>query len=390
MNNNIKVQIEGKNINNYIKWLIKQKINIINLNIINHNRIEIIINQKDYKKINKYSKTHKTKIIKKYGGLKILEIINKNSFILISIIISIIFLYFLSNIIFSIEIVSNNKDIVTLINSELKKYHIEKYKFKKNYSYLTKVKDEILNNNKDRLEWIEIIEEGTKYIIKLVERKQKTITEEYEYQSISTNKDAIITSIKASSGEKIKEINDYVKKDDIIVSGILKKPDGTNIYTKANATVYGEVWYKITTEYPLVYKEEKVTGKSKKVLTINFLNKKISLFPYKKFKEFKTISNNILESNILPISLSKDKQYEVRIKENIYTWEEAISNAIEYSKEKLLKNNPKILNIKKVEILDKEPINSKIKLNLFISVEEDITKIIEIKQEENEFNNLQN
>lgn len=390
MNNNIKVQIEGKNINNYIKWLIKQKINIINLNIINHNRIEIIINQKDYKKINKYSKTHKTKIIKKYGGLKILEIINKNSFILISIIISIIFLYFLSNIIFSIEIVSNNKDIVTLINSELKKYHIEKYKFKKNYSYLTKVKDEILNNNKDRLEWIEIIEEGTKYIIKLVERKQKTITEEYEYQSISTNKDAIITSIKASSGEKIKEINDYVKKDDIIVSGILKKPDGTNIYTKANATVYGEVWYKITTEYPLVYKEEKVTGKSKKVLTINFLNKKISLFPYKKFKEFKTISNNILESNILPISLSKDKQYEVRIKENIYTWEEAISNAIEYSKEKLLKNNSKILNIKKVEILDKEPINSKIKLNLFISVEEDITKIIEIKQEENEFNNLQN
>lgn len=390
MNNNIKVQIEGKNINNYIKWLIKQKINIINLNIINHNRIEIIINQKDYKKINKYSKTHKTKIIKKYGGLKILEIINKNSFILISLIISIIFLYFLSNIIFSIEIVSNNKDIVTLINSELKKNHIEKYKFKKNYSYLTKVKDEILNNNKDTLEWIEIIEEGTKYIIKLVERKQKIITEEYEYQSISTNKDAIITSIKASSGEKIKEINDYVKKDDIIVSGILKKPDGTNIYTKANATVYGEVWYKITTEYPLVYKEEKVTGKSKKVLTINFLNKKISLFPYKKFKEFKTISNNILESNILPISLSKDKQYEVRIKENIYTWEEAISNAIEYSKEKLLKNNPKILNIKKVEILDKEPINSKIKLNLFISVEEDITKIIEIKQEENEFNNLQN
>ena len=33
MNNNIKVLIEGRNINNYIKWLMKQKINLININI---------------------------------------------------------------------------------------------------------------------------------------------------------------------------------------------------------------------------------------------------------------------------------------------------------------------------------------------------------------------
>ena len=50
MNNNyIKVKIEGKNVNNYIKWLIKNKINIIKLKIIKHNTLEIIINQKDYK-----------------------------------------------------------------------------------------------------------------------------------------------------------------------------------------------------------------------------------------------------------------------------------------------------------------------------------------------------
>ena len=76
----------------------------------------------------------------------------------------------------------------------------------------------------------------------------------------------------------------------------------------------------------------------------------------------------------------------------IYTWEEAISNAIELSKNKLLQNNNKIINIKKVEILNKQPVNSKIKLSLFMSVEEDITKIIEIKklEEETEQNNLQN
>ena len=124
------------------------------------------------------------------------------------------------------------------------------------------------------------------------------------------------------------------------------------------------------------------TGKNKDVYVIKFLNKKIPLLSYKKYKNFKVETNNIIENNILPISISKEKQHEVILKEEIYTWEEAISNAIELSKKKLLENNSKIINIKKVEILDKQTIDSKIKLNLFISVEEDITKIVEVKKEE--------
>lgn len=391
-NNYIKVMVEGKNVNNYIKWLIKQKIPIINLNVIGHNKLELIVNYHNYKMLSKYSKTYKVKIIKKYGILKIIENLKNNSFILIAIIIAISLLYFLSNIIFSIEVVYNDQEVVTHIKKELKKYDIEKYKFKKDYNYLEKVKEEILNSNQDTLEWLEIIEDGTKYIVKLVERRKEDINQEYEYQSISTTKDAIITNIKASSGEKIKEVNDYVKTDDIIVSGVMTKPDGTLIYTKAKAIIYGEVWYKVDIEYPYAYKEEKVTGKSKEVLVINFLNKKIPIFSYKKYKEFKTITKNIIENNILPISLSKEKQYEVIIKEEIYTWEEAVSNAIEASKNKLLDSNNKIVEIKKVEILDKQTINSKIKLSLFVSVIEDITKVIEVKkiEEEPKKNDLQN
>jgi len=392
VNNYIKVIVEGKNVNNYIKWLIKQKIHIINLNVIRHNKLELIVEYKNYKQLSQYSKTYKIKILKKYGILKIFEIFKRNSCIFVSIIIAISFLYFLSNIIFSIEVVYNDQEIVNNIEKELKKYNIEKYKLKKDYDYLEKVKEEILNNNKDKLEWLEIVEEGTKYIVKLVERKKEEITKEYEYQSISTTKDAIITNIKASSGEKVKEVNDYVKKDDTIVSGIMTKPDGTLIYTKAKATIYGEVWYKVDIEYPYAYKEERVTGKSKEVFVINFLNKKIPIFSFKKYKEFKVVTNNIIENNILPISLSKEKQYEVIVKEEIYTWEEAISNAVEVSKKKLLNSNKKIVEIKNVEILDKQTINSKIKLSLFVSVIEDITKVVEVKEieEEPKENDLQN
>lgn len=381
-NGYIRVQVEGKNVNNYLKWLIKKKIDISNLNIINHNKLELTTKNHNYKELGNYSKTYRVKMLKRYGILKLLDDIKNNKFILMSITISIVFLYFFSNIIFKIEVIYNDKEIQEKILNELKKYNIERFKFKKKYYYLNKVKEQILNDNKETLEWIEIIENGTTYIVKLVERKKEKNSKEYKYQSIVSSKDAIITSIKASSGEKIKDINEYIKKDEVIVSGILTKPNGEILYQKANAKIIGEVWYKIDVEYPLAYYEEKLTGKSKNVLVINLLNYKIPIFSYSKYKEFKIKSKHIIENQVVPISLSKEKQYEVEIKEEIYTLDEAVSNAIEFSKKKLLESNNKISEIKNVLILNKHMIGSKVKISLFVSVKEDITKIIELKQEE--------
>ena len=83
----------------------------------------------------------------------------------------------------------------------------------------------------------------------------------------------------------------------------------------------------------------------------------------------------------MPIAIVKEKLYEVNIKEDIYTEEEATIKAIEISKQKLLGNNSKISEITETIVLNKENLGSKIKLNLFISVLEDITKIIEITEE---------
>lgn len=391
MNNSyIKIRVEGKNVNNYLKWLIKKKITISEVNLLNHHKLELIVYKYSYQELCEYSKTYKVKIIKKYGLLRLLDNLNKNKFIIISIIISIILLYFISNVIFDIEVIYNDKEVVQKIKDELKKYEIEKYRLKKDYDYLNKVKEQILNDNKDSLEWIEIVENGTKYIIKLVERKKENLKTEYEYQSIVANKDAIISNIKALSGEKTKEINEYVKKGEVIVSGILTKSNGEPIYKKANAEVLGEVWYKIDVEYPLAYYEEKLTGKSKNVIVINFLKYKIPIFSYSKYKEFKIKINNIVENQVVPISLSKEKQYEVEIKEEIYTWETAVSNAVDFSKKKLLASNNKIKEIKKTQILKKRAIGSTIEISLFVSVIEDITKVIEIKPEKKEYqNNLQ-
>ena len=386
MNNYVLVLINGKHVSNYLKWLIKNKISIIYLKKYTYNELQIIINYKDYSKITKYSKTYKVTIIKKYGRLRIFDIIKKNIIIISCLILSIFFVYVLSNYIFSIDIIYNNKDIVNLLNKELSKYDIKKYSRKKNYDYLNKVKNDILNNNKDTLEWIEIEEKGTKYIVRVVERKKEKFDDSFVYQSIVAKKDATIVSINAFSGEKILTVNQFVRKDDVIISGILTKPDNTKIYTQAKGKVYGEVWYKIDIEYPLYYQEEKLTGKSRKVISFYFLNKEIPIFSYKKYKQFNRKSKIILENNFIPIKITRDKLYEVIIKEDIYTTEEVIQKAKEEAIKKLKGRNSDIVSIKDVQVLSKENQNSKIKLNLFISAIEDITSI----KEEIPENNIEN
>ncbi len=386
MNNYVLVKVEGKNVSNYIKWLINNKINIINLNIIKYNELNVLIDYHDYNLLTKYSKTYKVTIIKKYGTLRLFDFLKKNVVIISCLVFSIFFLYFIANYIFSIDIIYNDQEVVDLVKKELSKYNIEAFKRKPKYAYLEKVKKQILNDNKDTLEWLEIEESGTKYIVRLVERKKEIKEKEYEYQSIVAKKNATIVEIKAYSGEKTKQVNEFVRCDETVISGILLKPDGTNIYTKAKGMILGEVWYKLNIEYPLFYQEELVTGRSKQVISFYFLNREIPIFPYKKYKQFNRQSKTLFEANFIPFKITKEKLYEVNIKEEIYTSETATKKAIEVAQTKLTASNKNIVSIKETQALSKENLGSKIKLNLFISVIEDITKI----KEEIPANNLEN
>jgi len=383
MNNNyVLVSIQGHNVNNYLKWLVKEKINILKISILNHHELVVIINYQDYQLLSKYSKTYKITIIKKYGRLRVFDIIKNNFIIIICLIFSVFFLYFLSNIIFSIDIISNDQEMIALLSKELSNNDLQKYRLKKSYHELETIKENILKNNKDTIEWLEITTQGTKYIVKYVERKQVTKDSSYDYQSITASKDAIITEIHAYNGEKLKNVNDYVKKDTVVISGIIEQPNGTKLYSKAVGNIYGEVWYKVTIEYPYTYYEEKLTGNHKNVLSFNFLGHQIPLIAYNQYRQFKTNVKTLLSNQLSLFSITYEEQYELLITEDIYTPEEVISLATVKAQEKLLANNNKIIEVTDVAVLDKTDLGSKIKLNLFFTVIEDITKIIEITKEE--------
>ncbi|MGM9882252.1 MAG: sporulation protein YqfD [Bacilli bacterium] len=383
----IMISVTGKNVNNFVKRLIKNKINIIKLIPKSYKEVYLVIDYNDLEKIEAYKTIYDIKIVKYYGKLRFLKFIKKNIFIISFLVIGISIMYVLSNIIFDIEVIHSNSKIVNLIYSELDRHGIKKYAFVKSYNEIEKIKEEILNDNKDSLEWIEIIREGTKYTVRVEERIINGRDEDGKQYNVVAKKNAVIKKIVAESGEKVKNINTYVEKGEVVISSDITLPSGEKVSKGARGEVIGEVWYKIDIEYPYVYKEIKYTGKKKKVMVFNFINKRISLFDFNKYKSFNKNIKTIFVNNFIPISLVYEYQYETDIIDEIYTYEEAKEKAILEAKKKLLEKNDSIKEITDVKVLKEEDLSSKIYLSLFIVSNEDITEYSDIIADE--YNNIE-
>lgn len=374
----IKIKVTGRNINNFLKRLINNNINIEKVIPISHKEIDLIINYQDLDKVLKLKTIYNIKIVRYYGKLRIIKRIKKDIFILSSLLISLLLIYTLSNVIFKVEVIHSNKNIIKLVTKELEDNGIKKYKFVKNYQEIEKIKNKILEENKDTLEWLEIIREGTKYTIRVEERIINNKPKDNKIYNIVASKNAVIKNIYAESGEKIRSINTYVKKGDIIISSDITLPNNEKISKTASGKVQGEVWYNINIEYPYQYHEMKYTGNKKKVLVLNLLNKRISFFDFHKYKTFNRNIKYIFNNNITPISLIYEDEYETNIINEVYDYNTAKEKATTKAKEKILEKYPNIKDITNIKIIKEEDKKNKISLNLFVTCLEDITEYQEV------------
>lgn len=321
---NVKIRVSGRNINLFIKRLIKNNINVIRVIPVSYKEVLLIVDYNDIEKINRIKTIYKIELVKYYGKLRLLRFIKKNIFIISFLVIGIIMIYMLSNIIFSIDIIHSNSNIISLVDSELRSHGIRKYGFVKSYDEIEKIKKDILDDNRDSLEWLEIIRSGTKYIVRVEERIINSDINSDNNYSIVAKKNAVIKSIIAYNGEKVKEVNSYVKKGEEIISSYVTMPNNEKVFSGANGKVIGEVWYDVSIDY----------------------------------------------------------EYETRVINDIYTYDTAKEKAIMVAKNKLMDKYKDIIDIDKVIIINESEASSKISLNLFVACNEDITEYKEVIEED--------
>lgn len=379
MKNTALINLKGKNIKRFLLRLIHNQINLSNIYYISRDEANVIIDLDDLDKVIKLKSIYEVNIKEQYGKNKLQKNLKNNIFFIISMIVGIGILFTLSSLVFDIKIIHTDKEIREFMTNELKKYGIVKYSFQKNFTQIQKIKNQILENYKDKIEWLEIEKNGVSYIVRLEERKQNNINDSNEIKNIVAKKDAIIKKISAAKGTIVKNVNDYVKKGDILISSEIKLNDEIKNNVPTEGTIYGEVWYNITVEQPYYYYEELKTNKSKKIYTFNFLNKSLELFNFKPYKNKKNTKNIVFKNRFIPFSLTKDLQEEVIVKESIYTPEESINKAKEVGIQKLndkLKEDEHVIDAK---VIDYIPYDDKLVLNLFVTVYESIGEYVKVE-----------
>ena len=368
MNSYLYISVTG-NINRFLLKCNKNNINILRINYNSYKSAIILINEKDYKKVLKLKGICKIRIVNTIGLKRYKNKIKEYRIFIICFILGISLLIMLSNIIFEIEITGDNKKLNELITKELINYDIDKYKFKKGSKKIENIKEKIKKKYKDNIEWLNIKESGVKYIISYVERKVDYSTDSLEIYSIAARKSGIVRDIYSYQGVTMVDIGNYVSKGDILISSDIMLNDEIKKQVNAKGKVYAEVWYKVKVEYPLNYKEKKYTNNKRKILYIRIGNNYFELNKYKNYDR-----NNIIsyKNKITGFEIGLEEIKKIELINKKYSNKEALDLAIKEAKNKIklkLDKDERIISEKTLNFYSN---GSKIILDEFISVYEEI------------------
>lgn len=380
MTNRYRIKITGKDPKYFLRHLIVKKIKLYNI-IEDHDGISLTVDEVDYAKILKMKTSYNIKIINRFGVAKLRYLLLKYKYILSFLFLTLGLMIILSHFIFFIDVIHSKEEIRELVENDLKEFGISKYRFRVSYAKKEEIRNKILEKEKDKIEWLEIDRIGTRYIVNVEERLIKDNKVDNEVRDIVAKKDAMILNIEVETGEIVRKKYEYVRKGDTIVSGTIKNKEDEVSKVKAEGKVYGEVWYSVTVELPKKYYEEKKTGKTSKALTLRIANKKISVPFSKDNKSYISEDSPILENNLIPIKLVLETKHEIEIIDKEYNMDNSSSEAIKLATKKLEERLDEQSMILSKKVLKKTLKNSKIIVEIFFKVRENITDYKKISKE---------
>lgn len=372
MNSYVNISIIGKNPKLFIKRYVLNQIPFEDFKEVSHKHVTIKISYDDYLDLLSKNKTYEIYINKKYGIVKYTSYIKENYTFVISLIIGFLFLLLISNTIFEIDVVHSNSSLRNLIYDELKDNNISCFRFVPSFKKRKKIINKIVNDNKDKIEWLEIERYGSKLTVKVTERKLNKEKEDDKPRHIVAKKDGVIMKIEASNGVILKKKNDYVSKGDVIVSGDIIKDETVKGQVRASGRVYAEVWYLVNVTYPLYHEEIIYLNDVKQNIIVSFMKKEVSLRKNyaTNYLEHKNI---LIKEKIFPFSVRMEKQRKTKVKKEKLGTKEAIKKATKLAENKIsvnLKDDEYIISKKTLNFKQNE---SKIEIGVFLKVYENIT-----------------
>ena len=359
-----------QDIKRFINKCNSYNIELYNIKYIDKDNIIVKIKKDDFDNIKIYNYYSNIEIYNKVGIDYYIHKINKLKYFILCFVIMIICMFLVSNIILKINVIHSNKKVRELVYSELYDNDIKIFSIKKDFNKLENIKNKILENNRDKLEWISITNIGMTYVVRVEERIIDNIKNEHDYCNVVATKEGIVTNIFSDKGDILVNVNDIVRKDDILITGNLIVNEETKNYTCASGRVMAKVWYTTNISLKRDYLKKEYTGKKRINFYIN--HKVLRNNKYSKFDKKYIINNKY-------IKVYKELEY----KEKKYKYNEldSVNKAlleIDNKFKNKLGGKGKIIDKK---ILNKSINNKEINIDVFVITLEDISKQIELNKE---------
>lgn len=359
MNDKILVRIKVYNKEQFYIRILERN---ISLNNIKYKDKYIIckIKESDYKTLSRY---YKIEILKEFNTHELFKHLKKYYLEYLSIILGIILFNLFINTICYVDIRTTNRGLASKIFKVLDIYNLKRFTLKKDYNYLVKVKQELLKTYPDELEWVEINNDGMKYIITLEERKKILPNTKNDRCDVVATKDALVTKVIAQSGVVMVKPNTYVRAGDVLISGEIKYNEEIKNTVCAKGIVYGEVWYDVKMSLPKTYQEKIYTDKYRYNLELSH-NKDYKIFK-SRLKDYDTKRKTLISILGFKINLLKEEEIIYLTKE--YTEEELDIRIDELIQEKVGLNFKDGEEILYKNVLKKELNHSKIDIDVFVT-----------------------
>lgn len=363
----IYIKCKTRNQNRILVKLYKNKINVYDV-VKKENAIYLKVLASDYEKIKEQIVTAKFYYISDSGFYRMKKKITPLK--LFAVVLFLFFTNFFSHVIVKVNVIHSNKEIRELVTKALDNEGIQVWSIKKEYASLQAIKEKILNQYKDRLEWLEIENVGMMYVVRIEERIINRFEEENEYCHIVASKSGIIDSVTSTKGEILVHEGQYVKEGDILISGEIKFNEEVKNNVCANGSVYAEVWYETHVSLPVEYITKEKTGKKRWNLSFESDSGKYKILR-SRLQTFETESKVLF--HFFNFTFYLDTEYETIETKNKYDLETGTNVALTLADQKIQTKFKEKEKIKLQKVLKNSINDSTIDVDVFYSVIENIS-----------------
>jgi len=373
---------EGENIEEVFNLCLKSNIKLWHVKQIKKDTYKVTIEKKHFHTFEEICENNniQLKVLKERGLPFLFKILFTKKEILISTVISIILLFTLSNIIWSVNIEGLPEELEHKVAERLETYGVKRGAFIFNTPEPSIIQQQLINEISELL-WIGVEISGTSFVLKGVEKIIVEEGEELAPRDLIASKNAIIKDMYVKRGLAIVKRNDYVKKDALLITGVLQENEESNhpILVPAEGEVIGETWYEVTVTVPLEGNYERLTGKRHDKTYLQLYSYEIPIPSFKKeeFKDFVVIDQIYPIKFLLwntPLNIKKRMIYE-KIKQNfILSKEQALEKGKETAIQTLKRKIGEDITVITNKVLQETEENGKVNLILFVSLEENIVK----------------